>query len=102
MGEALDDARIAVRCDNPLIQLQAAAQGVGIAELACCLGDECADLARIWPDEPPVLRIAWLVVHQDLRRSARIRVMTSAIVEAFGEYGGILRRGVTRRKSGRN
>jgi DNA-binding transcriptional LysR family regulator len=101
MGEALDDARMAVRCDNPLIQLQAAAQGIGIAELACCLGDECADLARIWPDEPPALRTAWLVVHQDLRRSARIRVVTSAIVEAFREHGGILRRGVTRRKAGR-
>jgi DNA-binding transcriptional LysR family regulator len=91
-----------VRCDNPLIQLQAAAQGAGIAELACFLGDECADLAPIWPDEPPTLRIAWLVVHQDLRRSARIRVVTFAIAEAFGEYGGILRCGVTGRKAGRN
>jgi DNA-binding transcriptional LysR family regulator len=56
MGEALEGARLAVRCDSPLIQLQAAAQGVGIAELACLLGDECADLARIWPDEPAALR----------------------------------------------
>jgi DNA-binding transcriptional LysR family regulator len=101
MGEALDDARLAVRCDNPLIQLQAAVQGVGIAELACCLGDECADIARIWPDEPPALRTAWLVVHQDLRRSARIRVVTAAIVEAFRQHSGILRRGVTGRKAGR-
>src|SRR5215475_6841363 len=34
MGESLDEARIALRCDNPLIQLQAAATGIGIAELA--------------------------------------------------------------------
>jgi hypothetical protein len=53
MGEGLDDARMAVRCDNPLIQLQA----------------------------------------------ARIRVVTSAIVEAFRQHGGILRRGVTGLKS---
>jgi DNA-binding transcriptional LysR family regulator len=88
-----------VRCDNPLIQLQAAAQGAGIAELACFLGDECADLERIWPDEPPALRTAWLVVHQDLRRSARIRVVTSAIVAAFHRQSGILRGGVTARKA---
>jgi DNA-binding transcriptional LysR family regulator len=94
MGETLEGARVALRCDNPLIQLQAAAQDVGIAELACFLGDECADLVRIWPDEPPALRTAWLVVHQDLRRSARIRVVTSAIVEAFRRQSGTLRRGV--------
>jgi DNA-binding transcriptional LysR family regulator len=95
MGETLEGARVAVRCDHPLIQLQAAAQDVGIAELACFLGDECAGVARIWPDEPPALRTAWLVVHQDLRRSARIRVVTSAIVEAFRRQSGTLRGGMT-------
>jgi DNA-binding transcriptional LysR family regulator len=99
MGEALEGARVALRCDNPLVQLQAAAQDIGIAELACFLGDERADLARIWPDEPPALRTAWLVVHQDLRRSARIRVVTSAIVAAFHRQSGALRGGVTGRKA---
>jgi DNA-binding transcriptional LysR family regulator len=94
MGETQEGARVAVRCDNPLIQLQAAAQDVGIAELACFLGDECADLVRVWPDEPPALRTVWLVVHQDLRRSARIRVVTSAIAEAFRRQSESLRRGV--------
>jgi DNA-binding transcriptional LysR family regulator len=98
MGEALEGARVAVRCDNPLIQLQAAAHDAGIAELACFLGDECAELARIWPDEPPALRTAWLVVHQDLRRSARIRVVTSAIADAFRRRSRILRDGTTGRK----
>jgi DNA-binding transcriptional LysR family regulator len=99
MGETLEGARVAVRCDSPLIQLQAAARDVGIVELACFLGDECADLVRVWPDEPPALRTAWLVVHQDLRRSARIRVVTSAIVEAFRRQSRTLRRGVTGRKA---
>jgi DNA-binding transcriptional LysR family regulator len=53
MNESLEGARIALRCDNPLIQLQAASNSIGIAELACFLGDACADLVRIWPDEPP-------------------------------------------------
>ncbi|MBS0420946.1 MAG: LysR family transcriptional regulator [Proteobacteria bacterium] len=101
MGEALEGARVAVRCDNPLIQVEAAAQDVGIAELACCLGDECAGLVRIWPDEPPALRTAWLVVHQDLRRSARIRVVTSAIVETFRRQSGTLRRGAIARRTRR-
>ena len=83
MGEELEGARIALRCDNPLIQLKAAASEVGIAELACFLGDASPDLVRLWPDEAPARRTAWLIVHQDLRRSARIKAVSSAIRDAF-------------------
>jgi DNA-binding transcriptional LysR family regulator len=93
MNESSDGARIALRCDNPLIQMQAAANGIGIAELACFLGDECADLVRIWPGEPPALRSVWLVLHEDLRRSARIRVVSSMIEDAFRRQRKILQHG---------
>ena len=83
MGESLDGARIALRCDNTLIQLQAAANDAGIAELACFLGDASPDLVRIWPNEVPLRRTAWLIVHQDMRRSARIRAVSAAVTEAF-------------------
>ena len=83
MGESLDGGRVAIRCDSPLIQLRAAANEVGIAELACFLGDSSRELVRIWPDEPPARRTAWLVIHQDMRRSARIRVVSVSIGEAF-------------------
>jgi DNA-binding transcriptional LysR family regulator len=93
MNEALEAARLAVRCDSPLIQRRSAAEGAGIAELACFPGDECDDLVRPWPDERPALRTAWLVVHEDLRRAARIRVVTSAIVDAFRRQRGTLLHG---------
>lgn len=93
MNEALEGARIALRCDNPLIQLQAAANGIGIAELACFLGDDSADVVRIWPDEPPALRAVWLITHEDLRRSARIKAVSSAIGDAFRRQRRILQRG---------
>jgi DNA-binding transcriptional LysR family regulator len=93
MSESLEEARIALRCDNPLIQLQAAVNGIGIAELACFLGDDCADLVRIWPGEPPALRSVWLVLHEDLRRSARIRVVASMIGDAFRRQRKILQHG---------
>ena len=93
MNESLDGARIALRCDNTLIQLQAAANGIGIAELACFLGDDRADLVRIWTDEPPALRSVWLVMHEDLRRSARMRLASSAIADAFRRQRKILQHG---------
>ena len=83
MGESLDGARIALRCDNPLIQLRAAANDVGIAELTCFLGDSSPDLIRVWPHEAPARRTAWLIMHSDMRRSARIRAVAAAIGDAF-------------------
>jgi DNA-binding transcriptional LysR family regulator len=93
MAESLAGARVAVRCDNPLIQIKAAASDVGIAEIACFLGDSSPDLVRIWPDAPRALRTAWLIVHQDLRRSARIRAVSAAIGEAFRHQRKILEQG---------
>jgi DNA-binding transcriptional LysR family regulator len=92
MGEALEGARVALRCDNPIIQLKAAASELGIAEVACFLGDATHDVVRIWPDEPPA-RPVWLIVHQDLRRSARIKVVSSAIADSFRHQSGLLRSG---------
>ena len=96
LGESLDGARISVRCDNPLLQLEAAVRGAGIAELACFFGDDSPALVRIWPSERPILRPVWLVVHQDLSRSARIKAVSAAIVDVFRKDAGALRNGLHR------
>jgi DNA-binding transcriptional LysR family regulator len=93
LGESLDGARIALRCDNPLIQLRAAASDAGIAELACFLGDSAPDLVRVWPDKTPARRVVWLIMHQDMRRAARIRAVASVITEAFRRQRRILEQG---------
>ena len=99
LGESLDGACIALRCDNPLIQRMAAANDVGIAELACFLGDGFPDVIRVWPHEAPARRTAWLILHEDMRRSARIRAVSAAISEAFRHQRNTLAEGF-RSKSG--
>jgi DNA-binding transcriptional LysR family regulator len=94
MGESIEGARIALRCDNPLIQIRAAASNVGIIEAACFLGDRSPDLVRVWPDEAPAPRAAWLIMHQDMRRAARIKAVSSVIAEAFRRQRRILEQGV--------
>lgn len=94
LGESLDGARIALRCDNPLIQGTAAANGVGIAELACFLGDGFPDVIRVWPHEAPARRTAWLIMHEDMRRSARVRTVSAAITEAFRRQRNTLAEGI--------
>jgi DNA-binding transcriptional LysR family regulator len=92
LGESMENARTAMQCDNPLIQMQAAREGIGIAELACFLGDQ-SELVRVWPSEPPLLRPVWLLVHQDLRSSTRVKLVSAAIADAFRRNAKILRDG---------
>jgi DNA-binding transcriptional LysR family regulator len=92
LGESMENARTAMQCNNPLIQMQAAREGIGIAELACFLGDQ-SELERVWPSEPPLLRPVWLLVHQDLRGSTRVKLVSAAIVDGFRRNAEILRDG---------
>jgi len=93
MGESLEGARLALRCDNPLIQARAAACHVGITEAACFLGDASPDLVRVWPGEAPARRAVWLILHQDMQRAARIKAVSSAITDAFRRQRRILEQG---------
>ncbi len=56
--------------------------GIGIGEIPVHMGERDG-LVRIWPDrfrETPYE--VWMVTHQDLRHTARIRAMIDEIVSA--------------------
>jgi len=93
MGESLEGARYAVRSNDQYVQLTAAAEDIGICELACFFGDSHPEVVRVWPEERPNLRPIWLITHQDLRRAARIRVVSAAIAAAFEREAKTLRYG---------
>ncbi|MTI17097.1 LysR family transcriptional regulator [Rhodobacteraceae bacterium RKSG542] len=56
----------------PLITL--AASGLGMAYLACNLGDRHPDLIRAPFQKPLPYRSLWLLLHRDLRNTARVRL----------------------------
>jgi DNA-binding transcriptional LysR family regulator len=93
LGESLEGARYAVRSNDQHVQLTAACEGLGICELACFFGDSHPEVVRVWSEEPPNLRPAWLITHQDLRRATRIRVVSAAIAAAFERKAKTLRYG---------
>jgi DNA-binding transcriptional LysR family regulator len=97
-GESLDGARIAMRTTSMFMQIKAVADGIGIAELPCCLADELPQINRLWPNERPTMRTVWLVTHQDLRRAAKIRLLSNAIAEAFERDAAVLRYGHRRKR----
>ncbi len=93
LGESLEGARLAMHTTSTFAQMKAVADGIGISVLPCCLADNRPELERVWPDERPTMRPVWMVMHQDLRRAARIRLVSNAIAEAFERNAATLRYG---------
>jgi DNA-binding transcriptional LysR family regulator len=77
---------VAYRSSSVVNQLVAAGLGMGIAILPCYLGDAEPQLRRVLPPIPGLVTELWLVTHDDLRRTARVR----AFMDMVGE--GVRRR----------
>jgi DNA-binding transcriptional LysR family regulator len=73
---------VAVRGNSIVASLNAVLLGMGVSVLPCFLGDAERSLQRL---TPRVLgaRDVWLVVHPDLARVARVRVVMDYVVEIF-------------------
>lgn len=63
----------------PLITL--AASGLGMAYLACNLGDRHPDLIRAPFQKPLPYRNLWLLLHRDLRKTARVRFFVDFLAD---------------------
>ena len=58
---------------------QAVREGLGIASLPCCIAEADAKLERIPKGAALEMDGIWLVVHRDVQRTARVRVVIEAI-----------------------
>lgn len=101
-SEALAGARVALFSNSPFVQMSAVAAGIGIGVMPCFFGDDRPEFQRLSFAEPPLLRPVWMVVHRDLRRVARIRLVANAIAEAFEKNRRLLRYGSARKKQARS
>ncbi len=63
----------------PLITL--AASGLGMAYLACNLGDRHPNLIRAPFQKPMPYRSIWLLLHRDLKNTARVRLFVDFLAE---------------------
>ncbi|QPH53647.1 LysR family transcriptional regulator [Pontivivens ytuae] len=64
------------------MQLEAAAQGIGMAWVPCFLGDQEPRLVRVPGLQPVPDRSLWLLLHGDLRGSARVRAFVDHAAKA--------------------
>ena len=75
-------ARIAFRASEVLPLAAAARAGMGITALPCILGETDPGLARVPPGVVSSFDV-WMVLHPDLRRAARVRVVVDFLRGIF-------------------
>ena len=83
LAERVPEEAIVFRSSSLINQLGAAAAGMGLAVLPCYLADAEPAVHRVLPPIAPLTRELWLISHQDLRQTARIRAFFEFIAEAI-------------------
>jgi molybdate transport repressor ModE-like protein len=86
MREHVPQARIACRVSTGTALRAAVRAGVGVAHLLCFLADEDPALERLRPPEPGLETGLWLLTHEDLRTTGRVRVFLDFMAEAIGRH----------------
>ena len=67
--------REVLRADTVMGLQAAAAAGIGVTTLPCFLGDADPRLVRVAPPIPELTHGIWLLTHEDLKGSARVRAV---------------------------
>jgi DNA-binding transcriptional LysR family regulator len=79
--ERAGKGRVVFRTVNTLAHVAAAVGGLGITVLPCYAGDAEPELVRLVPSSRCVRSPIWLVVHEDMRQSARIRAISDFLAD---------------------
>jgi DNA-binding transcriptional LysR family regulator len=101
MRSELAESEIALRADSLLAMREAARAGLGLAALPCYLGDTCTGLVRVHHPIAAMRTALWILTHEDLRRTARIKAFTDFTAGAFARRRPLLE-GVESRPRVRN
>ncbi len=90
MARFLPEVKPTLRTNSVAAALSVAKEGLGLAPLPCGLADLEADLVRVasLPDEFTL--DLWLLTHEDLRQTARIRAFLDYLAEALAKEAPLL------------
>lgn len=83
-GESIANGNVVAELDSSLMLSIVVGSGLAIGELPSYMAENKPDLVRIWPERKRAAPYeVWLVLHADLARTARVRVVVDAIAAAF-------------------
>lgn len=87
----LGKGRIAFRADSTLAQLEAMKAGMGIGLLPCYLVTDPTDIVTVRMSPDGLEQSLWLVIHEDLQHSARVRALADFLVAELARLAPRLR-----------
>ena len=90
MAGFLPEVKPVLRTNSVAAALSAAKAGMGLAPLPCGLADLETDLVRIAPLPDEFTLDLWLLTHEDLRQTARIRAFLDFLAEALAKEAPLL------------
>jgi DNA-binding transcriptional LysR family regulator len=90
MRENVPDQRIACRVDALPALRDAARAGLGLAMLPCYVGDVADGLRRATRAANELRSALWLLTHDDLKRTARIRAVTDFLATRLASERSLL------------
>jgi molybdate transport repressor ModE-like protein len=82
-ADFLPETRPIFRANSVAVAIAAAKAGIGLAPLPCGIADLEPDLVRVAPLPDDFTRDLWLLTHEDLRRTARIRAFLDFLAAAL-------------------
>jgi DNA-binding transcriptional LysR family regulator len=86
----LADSEVALRADSFLGLKLAAEAGLGLAALPCYLGDTSPHLVCVHAPVKAMETALWILTHDDLRHTARVRTFTEFAANAFARHRPLL------------
>jgi DNA-binding transcriptional LysR family regulator len=78
--------RVAMHHANSTGLLSAVRAGFGIAVLPCIVGDADPDLIRCIPPRPDHRRVLWLLTHERVRHTPRVRAVIDFLYERLSRH----------------
>lgn len=84
LGLRLTAENFPIVCKSQHVHWGLAREGLGIAIMLAAVGDREPAVRRVLPDLPPIVVPTWLVTHNDLRSSRRVRVVADLLAAALG------------------
>jgi DNA-binding transcriptional LysR family regulator len=90
MRSELRGSEIALRADSLLALRQAAEAGLGLSALPCYLGDTSPGLVCVHAPVAAMQTALWILTHEDLRHTARIRAFIEFAAGALGRRRSLL------------
>jgi DNA-binding transcriptional LysR family regulator len=91
MTKTVPNAPVIFRADSVTALFHAAMAGLGVAALPCYLGDTTRSLRRVRTNPIDEMRTElWVLTHEDLKRTARIRTFTEWIARELSKDSDLL------------